>query len=245
MEYLDGLNLDDLVKRFGPLPEGRVLFILKQICGALAEAHAFGLVHRDIKPANIFLTVRGGLNDFVKVLDFGLVKALESDEKANLTNPNAITGTPFYLSPEAVLQPDQVDARADVYAVGAVGYYLLTGTPVFSGASVVEICMKHSKEVPELPSVRRGKPVSAVLEGLLMRCLAKAPTDRARDAGELLRELEACPIVGQWTATDAAAWWASQSSAMKSEAGKVSPEHHHETPAPDMTMAYPGSRGDS
>ena len=108
MEYLDGLNLDDLVKRFGPLPEARTVYILKQVCGALAEAHVGGLVHRDIKPANIFITSRGGMHDFVKVLDFGLVKALEGDEKANLTNPNAVTGTPLYMSPEAVNQPDQV-----------------------------------------------------------------------------------------------------------------------------------------
>ena len=107
MEYLEGMNLDDLVKRFGPLPEARLVYILRQVCGALAEAHAAGLVHRDIKPANIFLTTRGGLHDFVKVLDFGLVKAVDGEETANLTNPNAMTGTPLYASPEAISQPDQ------------------------------------------------------------------------------------------------------------------------------------------
>src|SRR6185436_12515769 len=141
------------------------------VCGALAEAHAGGLVHRDIKPANIFLTCRGGLHDFVKVLDFGLVKAIDGADQAHLTNPNAVTGTPLYLSPEAVTQPDQVDARTDVYAVAAVGYYLLTGTPVFSGATVMEICMKHVKAAVETPSARRGNPVSAALEALLLRGL--------------------------------------------------------------------------
>src|SRR4051812_35242367 len=175
MEYLDGMNLDDLVKRFGPLPEARLVYILRQACGALAEAHAAGLVHRDVKPANIFLTCRGGLHDFVKVLDFGLVKALEGADQAHLTNPNAVTGTPLYLSPEAVKQPDRVDARTDVYAVAAVGYFLLTGAPVFTGTTVMEICMKHVNATPEAPSARSGKPVSAELEALLLRGLAKDP----------------------------------------------------------------------
>src|SRR5262249_59169500 len=136
MEYLEGMDLDDFVMRFGPVPEARMAFILRQICGSLGEAHAAGLVHRDVKPANIFLTTRGGLHDFVKVLDFGLVKPVDGREQANVTNPNALMGTPLYLSPEAVNQPDAVDARADVYAVGAVGYFMLTGTPVFTGTTV-------------------------------------------------------------------------------------------------------------
>src|SRR4029079_4450667 len=119
MEYLDGMNLDELVRCFGPVPEARAVHILRQVCGALAEAHAQNLVHRDIKPANIFLTIRGGLRDFVKVLDFGLVKALEGAESGNVASANVVTGTPLYLSPEAVNEPDKVDARADVYAIGA------------------------------------------------------------------------------------------------------------------------------
>lgn len=208
MEYLDGLNLEDLVKRFGPLPESRLVYILKQACGALAEAHSAGMVHRDIKPANIFLTCRGGAHDFVKVLDFGLVKSLEIADQANLTNPNTVTGTPYYLSPEAVNHPDQVDARADVYALAAVGYFMLTGTPVFSGSTVVDICMKHMKNAPESPSARMGKPVSESLEALMLRCLAKVPDDRPKDAANLFQELEACVIQGRWTAADATAWWA-------------------------------------
>ena len=111
MEYLEGMNLDDLVKRYGPLPEARLVYILRQVCGALAEAHAAGLVHRDVKPANIFLTNRGGLHDFVKVLDFGLVKSFDGEETANLTSANAMAGTPLYASPEAISQPDQVDCQ--------------------------------------------------------------------------------------------------------------------------------------
>jgi hypothetical protein len=240
MEYLDGMNLEDLVKRFGPVPEARMVFMLRQVCGSLAEAHAAGLVHRDIKPANIFLTRRGGLYDFGKVLDFGLVKALDGQDKANVTSPHALMRTPLYLSPEAVNQPDAVDARADVYAVGAVGYFMLTGEPVFTGATVMEICMKHVKEAPEPPSRRSGRPVSPALEALLLRCLAKTCSDRPKDAADLLRELEICAVAGNWTAADAAAWWAGRDHALP--AGPTNPEEMRiqETPAPDATMAYQG-----
>jgi hypothetical protein len=238
MEFLSGMNLDDFIKRHGPVPEARMLFILRQICGALAEAHASGLVHRDIKPANIFLTRRGGLHDFVKVLDFGLVKALGGVEQANVTNPHALMGTPLYLSPEAVNHPDSVDARADVYAVGAVGYYMLTGTPVFSGATVMEICMKHVKEPPEPPSARSGKPVTPAVEAFLLRCLAKSPADRPKDAAELLVEIDAC-AVATWTAAQAAAWWETLE-----KTGNTNPNLEatsvQETPAPNATVAYPG-----
>jgi len=210
MEYLEGMNLDDFVKRFGPLPEARMVYILRQVCGALAEAHAAGMVHRDVKPANIFLTRRGGMHDFAKVLDFGLVKDLDAEDSANLTSANVMTGTPLYAPPEAVISPGQVDARADVYCVGAVGYFLLTSTPVFKGDSVVEICMKQVNAVPEAPSVRSGKAVSCDLEDLLMRCLSKAPTDRPSNAADLLNQLEACVLDGVWTSRDAAAWWAAR-----------------------------------
>jgi hypothetical protein len=242
MEYLEGMNLDELVRRFGPLPEARVVFILRQVSGSLAEAHAGGLVHRDIKPANIFVTRRGGMQDFVKVLDFGLVKAVDGPEKANVTSPNALMGTPLYLSPEAVNRPEAVDARTDVYALGAVGYFLLTGTPVFTGATVMEICIKHVKATPEPPSARLGKPVSPDLETLLLRCLAKAPSDRPADAGELLRELQTCVVDGTWTARDAVAWWAGLDKLVPAngEVGSGSGQltEKQETPGPDKTVAY-------
>jgi len=206
MEFLDGTNLDDLVRQYGPLPEARVVYLLKQVCGALAEAHAAGLVHRDVKPANVFLTRRGGLHDFVKVLDFGLVKVADARE-AHLTSANTVTGTPLYLSPEGISQPDSVGPPADVYALGAVAYFLLVGQPVFDGKSVVEICMKHMNKEPTPPS-SRGAVVGPELEQLLLRCLAKSPDSRPQNAGALLAALEECPVSGKWTATLAASWWA-------------------------------------
>jgi hypothetical protein len=241
MEYLEGLNLDDLVKRFGPLSEARLVYILRQVCSSLAEAHAAGLVHRDVKPANIVLTCRGGLHDFVKVLDFGLVKAVAGAEQAHLTSPSAVTGTPLYLSPEAVRKPDAVDARTDVYALGAVGYFLLTGSSVFTGESIMEICMQHANAAPEPPSVRRGRPVSADLETLLLRCLAKAPSDRPRDAAALQRELEACVVEGTWTASDAAGWWGSHERAAPS-AEQTTVAATPRTAAPEATIAYEGKK---
>lgn len=247
MEFLEGLNLDDLVKRFGPLSEARTLYILRQACGALAEAHAAGLVHRDIKPANLFLTCRGGLHDFVKVLDFGLAKALVSDNDAHLTSPNAVTGTPLYLSPEAVNQPDKVDARSDVYGLAAVGYFMLTGSPVFTGVSVMEICMKHVNATPEPPSTRRGKPLSEGMEKLLLRCLAKSPADRPADAEDLLRELSACQVDGVWTSLDAAGWWTtigSSSPTVKLDQSAPAKPRSSETLGPEVTMAYEAQAGD-
>jgi hypothetical protein len=242
MEYLEGMNLDDLVRRFGPLPEARITYILRQACGSLAEAHAAGLVHRDVKPANLFLTQRGGLRDFVKVLDFGLAKALDGPEKANVTSPHALMGTPLYLSPESVTQPDQIDARSDTYALAAVGYFLLTGTPVFSGATIMEICRKHVEAPPEPPSARRGRPVSPDLEALLLRCLAKAPSDRPRNAAEMLGELEKCQVEGSWTTVDAAAWWAGQTRVVPPSELAVSESspttRNQETPGLGATVDY-------
>ena len=190
MEYLEGINLEDLVKKCGPLPEGRVIAILQQVCGSLAEAHDIGLIHRDIKPANIVLISRAGLADFVKVLDFGLVKAVNADETAKLTQANVTVGTPHYLSPEAVRAPDSITALSDIYAIGAVGYFLLTGTPVFAGKTVMEVCLKHTRTMPEPPSVRLGRPVSPGLEGLILRCLAKNPEDRPFSARALAEALD-------------------------------------------------------
>ena len=206
MEYLDGTNLDDLVRKYGPLPEARVVHLLKQVCGALAEAHAAGLVHRDVKPANIFLTRRGGVADFVKVLDFGLVKVADARE-ASVTSANTVTGTPLYLSPEGISRPDSVGPPADVYALGAVAYYLLVGRPVFDGTAVVEICMKHLNDEPTPPSAS-GVSVGAEFERLLLRCLAKSPDARPPHAGALLAELEDLAFAEKWTAAVADSWWA-------------------------------------
>jgi hypothetical protein len=207
MEYLEGIDLDELIDRFGPIPEGRVLHILRQVCGSLAEAHAIGLIHRDIKPANLILTCRGGVYDLVKVLDFGLVKALGGEREVQLTATHSLTGTPRYLSPEAIERPDTVDARTDIYAMGAVAYYLLTGTPVFTATTLVELCMQHVKEPPEPASQRLNRPVSPDLENVILRCLAKKPEDRPESAAVLLGELEKCKLPHPWTSADARAWW--------------------------------------
>jgi hypothetical protein len=208
MEYLEGVNLEDLVREGGPLPEGRVIGILRQVCGSLAEAHDIGLIHRDIKPANIVLTSRAGIADFVKVLDFGLVKAAYSEDEARLTQANSAVGTPLYMSPEAVESPDKVTTLSDVYAIGAVGYFLLTGTPVFTGKTLTELYMKHVRAVPDPPSVRLGRPVSPGLEGLILRCLVKDPQDRPPGTRALADELDRLEPAGGWTRADAEAWWA-------------------------------------
>ncbi len=206
MEYLEGINLEDLVKSYGPQPEGRVVSILLQVCGSLAEAHAIGLIHRDIKPANIILTERGGLYDFAKLLDFGLVKALDSHKDSSLTTAGSLTGTPLYMPPEAI-QHEQIDARSDLYSLGAVGYYLVTGTPVFDATSVLQILQKHVMEPPESPSHRLGKPISAQLEALLLKCLAKELSDRPQSAAELADALSSYLAETNWTRKDAELWW--------------------------------------
>jgi serine/threonine protein kinase len=208
MEYLDGLNLEDLVQRWGPQPEGRVVHILRQVCGSLHEAHGLGLIHRDIKPANIVLNRRGGVSDVVKLLDFGLVKVLDAQKQATLTSAGGITGTPLYLPPEAIENAATVDARSDIYAVGAVGYFLLTGRPVFEGDNVLTIIRQHVQTPPPPPSERLGRPVAADLEQLLLQCLAKSPAARPQSAQQLSAALAACALESAWTEADADCWWA-------------------------------------
>jgi eukaryotic-like serine/threonine-protein kinase len=206
MEYLDGWSLDDLVASHGPLPAGRVIHILAQVCGALAEAHAAGLIHRDIKPANILVCERGGVADVAKVLDFGLVKAIDAPASASTTTTNQLLGTPLYMSPEAIKNPDGMDARSDLYGLGAVAYYLLTGSPPFEGDSIVEVCGHHLHTRPEPPS-RRARGVPSDLEAVVLSCLAKAAADRPRDAVALAAALRACRDDGAWSPADALAWW--------------------------------------
>jgi eukaryotic-like serine/threonine-protein kinase len=208
MEYLDGLNLDELVRAAGPLPPARVIHILEQICGSLAEAHGMGLVHRDIKPANVFLCRRGAL-DAVKVLDFGLVKDLSGGTEVTLTANRAFLGTPHYASPEAIQDPEHVTAASDLYAVAAVGYYLLTGSPVFTAATFVEIGAGHLYKQPESPSARLGQALPQDLEELVLQGLAKRPEDRPATAQAFRKALRACSESGRWTEEDASAWWQS------------------------------------
>jgi predicted Ser/Thr protein kinase len=205
MEFLDGIDLQALVDRYGPQTEGRVIAILKQICSSLYEAHSLGLVHRDIKPANIMLNRRGGEPDVVKVLDFGLVKALDDEKKARQTG--GLAGTPLYMSPESIQTPDLVDARSDLYAVGAVGYFLLTGQPVFHATTLVELCAQQVTGVPDAPSQRLGRAVSIELESALLACLEKSRSKRPQTARDLAQMLDRAPTAHDWTIEDADAWW--------------------------------------
>ena len=207
MEYLDGLTLDRLVKQYGAQPEGRVIAILRQVCGSLAEAHAIGLVHRDIKPANVFLTHRGGVPDFVKVLDFGLAKVRVDEGQVELTAASVTLGTPLYMAPEAVERPPEVDARSDLYSLGALGYFLVTGEALFDCLTLGEVLMHQVKDLPPRPSERLGKPVAPDLEDVLMRCLAKDPAARPVNARELDDALARCRNAADWTRELADEWW--------------------------------------
>jgi len=209
MEYLAGLSLDRLVTQAGPLPAGRTIHLLRQVCESLREAHLQGLIHRDIKPANIMICQRGGIYDFVKVLDFGLVKDVNSSQNVKLTAASTVTGTPQYLSPEAIQHPDHTDSRSDIYAVGAVGYFMLTGTPVFEGNKPIEVLQKHLTDNVELPSHRVKHPIASDLEQIIVRCLDKS-RDRRPYIDELLAELNACKDAHAWGNGEAEHWWNSQ-----------------------------------
>jgi hypothetical protein len=205
MELIHGLSLEAVVRLHGPQPPARVLHVMRQVAGSLWEAHLAGLVHRDVKPENIMLSCRGQIADFAKVLDFGLsMDNATSDPR--ITQGDVVVGTPLYMSPEQ-LRRQPLDGRADIYSLAAVGYFLLTGTDVFSGGSAFDIGMKHLEEFPESPSQRLGYPVPWPLEQLIMRCLSKDPDERFGDAGELLRALETLALADPWSPGEAMSWW--------------------------------------
>lgn len=227
MELLEGASLDEIIEVNGPQPEGRVIHLLEQAAGSLAEAHAAGLIHRDVKPANVLVVDRGGIADLVKVVDFGLVKDVSEREQAapdpSLTAADAITGTPLYMAPEAIVSPDAVDARTDIYALGAVGYWLLTGTHVFSGNTIVEVCAHHLHSAPEPPSERVRRPVSPDLEQLLLQCLEKRAEARPASMRLLRERLRACAEANAWSQERAAAWWSDHRHELRSGGAQQRP----------------------
>jgi serine/threonine protein kinase len=208
MEYLNGLTLHDLVDDYGRLPAARVVYLMEQACAALSQAHQHGLVHRDLKPANIFTTVNGEYSDVVKLLDFGLVKPLGI--VSALTHEGTITGSPLYLSPEQATGEVATDERSDIYSLGAVMYFLLTGQPPFSDGATMQILLAHANRPPIAVS-ERNSDVSPELETLVMRCLAKSPADRFDSAAELADALRGCSEHGLWTEATASDWWSSRS----------------------------------
>ncbi|HVJ67427.1 MAG TPA: serine/threonine-protein kinase, partial [Caulifigura sp.] len=207
MEYIEGIDLQVLVDKYGPQSESRTIHILRQICGSLFEAHSLGLVHRDIKPANVMLTRRGGEPDVAKVLDFGLVKALDSRQQSSQTAANSLTGTPLYMSPEAIQTPDLVDPRSDLYAVGAIGYFLLTGKVLFDSENIVELCQAQVSRPPMPPSERIKREISPQLEGAIMSCLEKVPAKRPQTARDLSQLLSRSPSASEWSIEEADHWW--------------------------------------
>ena len=217
MELLEGLDADTLIRRFGPVPAERAVFLLAQICHSLSEAESCGLVHRDIKPANIFLCRYGEDCDFVKVLDFGLVKAFDEDDEAApaLTRENVVHGTPAFMAPEQAMGRASLDGRVDIYAIGCVGYWLLTGQLVFTAENTMGLLLHHVHSPPAPPSTRTELPIPADLDSLLLACLAKDPADRPQSSRELSRRLGALSGPRAWTQERAREWWDRHQPAVK------------------------------
>lgn len=225
MELLEGADLDKLVSASGPQPPARVRHILTRVADALSEAHEIGLIHRDIKPSNIILCQQGGYLDVPKVVDFGLVHEVDEQNELSLARKQPVMGTPLYMSPEMIRHPSSVDAKTDLYALGAVGYYLLTGQHVFTGGSVQEIYAAHLSAVPIPPEERLGVALPADLQSVVLSCLLKDPMARPRSAAELRRQLIRCSEVGPWSQDDARAWWAENNARLPvREAGMTAKE---------------------
>jgi serine/threonine-protein kinase len=206
MEYLHGLSLDDLVNRHGPLPPGRVIYLLRQACQALAEAHAAGLIHRDLKPANIFAAQRGRRYDFVKLLDFGLVELVAAQRESGPSLKRTVIGSPQYMAPEQIASDRALDHRCDLYALGGVAYTLLTGRPPFAGDTPSQLTNAHVHD-PVVPPSQHRPDIPPDLEKVVLRCLAKNPDARFPTAEELETALSACTSANDWDARKAVGWW--------------------------------------
>ncbi|HMP60242.1 MAG TPA: serine/threonine-protein kinase [Gemmatales bacterium] len=223
MEYIRGLSLYELVKRFGPVPPGRAIFILRQLCAALREAHGQGLTHRDIKPSNVMLTRVGQLGDVAKLLDFGLVQGTDlSAAEQRLTAKGIILGTPDYISPEQASGTTECDGRSDIYALGALAYWLLTGQPPFVRATLIDVFFAHMHETPVPPSKLRILPSD--LEAVVLQCLAKGPADRFATVEVLDAALARCAAASAWTEKEAEAWWLEYGTELKPPLALFEPE---------------------
>jgi eukaryotic-like serine/threonine-protein kinase len=211
MELLNGMDLQSLVEEYGPIPPPRTVHILRQACESLAEAHDRGLIHRDIKPGNIQVCCMGHYFDYVKVLDFGLVKSQAAAARLDpgLTAPNVVAGTPAYMSPEGALG-EPVDQRTDIYALGCVAYWMLTGRQVFEGQGVVQLMARHIHTPPEPPSLYSLVQIPSELEELVLACLSKQPEDRPASARELADRLAQCEVESEWSREHARLWWESR-----------------------------------
>jgi eukaryotic-like serine/threonine-protein kinase len=208
MELLNGISLERAVREFGPMEPSRVVYLLTQVCHSLGEAHARGLVHRDVKPANIFMCRLGPDDDFVKVLDFGLVKHVEAPQSGTMLTMEGLTaGTPGYMAPEIALGRTGVDGRSDLYSLGCVAYYLLTGQPVFSGDTPVATMLAHVQETPVPPSARSEFSIPPALDAVILECLAKDPSARPETATLLGQRLAGAISEDAWTPDAARAWW--------------------------------------
>jgi serine/threonine-protein kinase len=210
MEMLVGLDLETLVNRFGPVPAERAVHILRQVCHSLEEAHLNGLTHRDVKPSNIFVSRIGTELDFAKVLDFGLVRLRDEHagrDAAKLTADGATSGTPAYMAPEIVLGDETYDHRVDLYSVGCVGYWLLTGKLVFEADTAMKLMLAHAGTPAPRPSTRTELPIPPDLEAVIMSCLEKDPARRPASAAALAERLAACKLPEAWTAARAERWW--------------------------------------
>jgi serine/threonine-protein kinase len=206
MEYLPGLSLEDLVERHGPLPPGRAVHLLRQVCGALGEAHRARLIHRDIKPSNIFAARRGGVEDVAKLLDFGLVRSVCGPSSAHISAEGHVVGTPLFMSPEQATGGHELDERSDIYSLGAVAYYVLTGRPPFEGDSGVAVMIGHARD-PVLPLSQARPGIPDDLEQVVLRCLAKHPADRFPNVEVLELALAECGCAGDWDQARAVQWW--------------------------------------
>jgi len=208
MELVRGRSLDDIIDTEGALSTNRIGRIVEAVGLAIHYAHDEGLVHRDLKPSNIMLCERGGLLDYVKVLDFGLVRSENQSQDVALTSAASLTGTPLYMSPEAVESPEHITVRNDVYQLGAIAYYMMAERHVFPGDSMVDVLTKHLNDAPEPIEAVRGESVNPELEAIVLQCLEKNPDDRPAHAGELVDMLENCSVPGTWGQREARGWWA-------------------------------------